>query len=314
METRRPEEKQPGLEMRPGDAWHTCVDASGVRAWEQLQGPGFLSEWILSVGAVRVPEGPRPLRCGQVGVWARRPSPGLSLSSFPGFAPFWAGLLLRRHVGAVAAPHAPGVRVRPERGLLPQAPKPKTRCVPGAPIRSHTTAPGQSPWPATCEALIGVGHVLHPWCQGRPLRVTWQMGESPNRSHGRWGEPCGAGSEPPPSLLHQCATSFWNVLPRCARGPRFIQGPPLTRSRSERPLLQAVSTAAPPNVSVPSLVFICPESPQHWRLIDCGLSFSDSFPGGRDCFISSQTSTQASAWRGVGTLSDLLTVMFVSGS
>lgn len=49
METCRPEEKQPGLEMRPGDAWHTCVDASGVRAWEQLRGPGFLSEWILSV-------------------------------------------------------------------------------------------------------------------------------------------------------------------------------------------------------------------------------------------------------------------------
>lgn len=177
-----------------------------------------------------------------------------------------------------------------------------------------TPPPRQSSWPVTCEAPIGVGHVLHPWCQGRPLRVTWQMGESPNGSHGRWGEPRGAGSEPPPSLLHQCATSFWNVLPRCARGPRFIQGPPLTRSRSERPLLQAVSTAAPPNVSVPSLVFICPESPQHWRLIDCGLSFSDSFPGGRDCFISSQTSTQASAWRGVGTLSDLLTVMFVSGS
>lgn len=46
METCRPEEKQPGLEMHPGDAWHTCVDASGVRAWEQLRGPGFLSEWI----------------------------------------------------------------------------------------------------------------------------------------------------------------------------------------------------------------------------------------------------------------------------
>lgn len=138
METCHPEEKQPGLETRPGDAWPTCVDASGVRAWEQLRGPGFLSEWILSVGAVCVPEGPRPLRCGQVGVRARRPSPGLSLSSFPGFAPFWAGLL-RCHVGAVAAPHAPGVRVRPEQGLLPQAPKPKTRCVPGAPIWSHTT-------------------------------------------------------------------------------------------------------------------------------------------------------------------------------